>query len=87
MDDDDEDEWRDGDDNESIDSEGKPHETYHYRFKEYLNVTYKPLCAKGELDDDDEAGRRDGNDEKHIDSEGKLHKTYGDSQHRNSQLN
>ena len=27
--DDDDEEWRDGDDNESIDSEGKPHKTYH----------------------------------------------------------
>ena len=33
MNDDDEDEWRDGDDNESIDSEGKPHETYHVDLK------------------------------------------------------
>ena len=71
MDDDDEDEWRDADDNESIDSEGRPRGTCHRDSQHIQYDIYYPLCAKGELDDDDEDEWRDGDDSESSDSEGK----------------
>ena len=74
--------WRDGDNDDSSDSEGKPHKTYHGDLFRNQDDTNDSLLAKDELADDEEDEGRDRDDDESIDSEGKPCGTcHRDSQH------